>query len=749
MVRIHRFIVMGLAASALFGAGDPAANQNPSSDAAIARAAVAQLPLRFEANQGQFDPAVRYAARNSSYSVALTAQGALLKFPGSPKISLTLPGSAASPEMVPQEKMAALTDYMVGPRKNWHVGVANYSRIRYQSIYPGVDMVFYGKGSELEYDFILQPGADPNAIRLQMSGAGSLAITASGDLALETPGGQIVQHKPVIYQEDAKGARHEVSGGYVLLSEGLVGIQLSDYDHSQALVIDPTITYSTLMGGGATETMAGMKIRQGLLYIVGSTGAGDWSQISTDTPFNSSVDCFIEIINLSGYTLKYFSYLGGSSSDYPLGMDVDTPGFVYLAGYTNSTDYPFQGNVVTGMVQGNVNLQTGNATASAGFLSKIDPNAAGTGNSLVFSTFLNGTLGADQVEGMVVGQNGIAYVIGTTHSADFPITANAYAASLYGPTDCFIAQVDTINALLLYSSFFGSEADDDGKAIALAPNGLVYYAANTDGVQFPVAGFAYNVNSSGLYNIAIGAFDMTQSGVNSLVYGTYFGGSITDQVNAIALDGHGRMILTGFATSPDFPITALTAVQSTNDGGGDAFITLVDLTKPPSGFLLYSTFLGGTGGDVGYAVAADSGGNLYATGYTMSPNFPIGNPIQANWGGGVNMFITSINPALAGLPSLNYSTYIGLDNTIVGASLAIGADGSLFVGGYTEGYLPLLGTYTPLQGNYGGGFTDDFLMVISPLSKGLTGVTTVLSESRQRAHTLRPGGSVLPIRDDK
>jgi hypothetical protein len=502
------------------------------------------------------------------------------------------------------------------------------------------------------------------------------------------------------------------------------------------------------MGGQATETMAGMKIRKGLLYIVGSTGSGDWAQKSTDNPYNSEIDGFIEIINIStpgNYTLTYFSYLGGSGNDYPLGMDVDIPGFVYLAGYTTSTDYPTQGNVLTGMVQGNTDLQAGNATANAGFLSKVDPNAAGTGSSLVFSTFLNGTLGNDQAEGIAVGANGIAYVIGTTKSADFPITANAYAASLYGPSDCFLAQVDTTNDLLLYSSFFGSELDDDGKAIALGTNGLVYFAGSTDGKQFPVAGPAYNVNSSGNYDVVLGAFDLTQSGVNTLVYGTYFGGSDIDEVNAIALDAQGRMILTGFTLSSDFPITALTAVQATNQGNGDVFVSLVDLSKPASGFLLYSTFLGGDNGDVGYGVAADSAGYLYVTGYTMSSDFPIANAIQPTWGGGVNLFIARINPAIAGLEALSYSTYVGLDNTMVGCCVAVGPDGSLFVGGYTEGYLPLLPAYTPLQPVYGGGSSDDFLLVLSPAASGLSGVTTVQSESQRLPRRERPVGGATSI----
>jgi hypothetical protein len=543
-----------------------------------------------------------------------------------------------------------------------------------------------------------------------------------------------------------------VSGRYTLLADGLVGIQVDDYDRSQSLVIDPVITYTTLMGGGATETMAGIEIRNGLLYVVGSTAAGDWVQKTTDNPYTSAVDCFIEIINIAtpgNYTLKYFSYLGGTADDYPLGMDVDSLGFVYLAGYTTSTDFPMQGNALTGMVQGNDTLQAGNATANAGFLAKVDPNAAGSGSSLVFSTFLNGTLGNDQAEGVAVGPNGIAYVIGTTKSADFPITANAYAASLYGPSDCFLAQVDTENDILLYSSFFGSELDDEGKAIALGANGLVYFAGSTDGTQFPVAGAAYNQLSSGNYDVVLGAFDLTQSGVNTLVYGTYFGGSDVDQVNAITLDAKGRMLLTGFTLSTNFPITPLTAVQATNHGNGDAFVSLVDLTKPASGFLVYSTYLGGSDGDVAYGVTLDNLGYFYLTGYTMSADYPsTANAPQPNWGGGVDLFIARINPAVAGLPGLDYSTYIGLDNTMVGCCVAVGPDGSLFAGGYTEQYLPLLPNYTPLQSLYGGGFSDDYILVLSPAASGITGVTTTQSEPKN-FHKARPAGGGTVVRNNQ
>ena len=304
------------------------------------------------------------------------------------------------------------------------------------------------------------------------------------------------------------------------------------------------------------------------------------------------------------------------------------------------------------------------------------------------------------------------YIGGTTKSPDFPTTDNAYASSLYGPSDCFLSQVDTVNGTLVYSTVFGSENDDDCRGIALAPNGQVYFVATTIGNQFPMAGLSYNAGQIGNYDIIVGAFDLKKSGVDSLVYATYFGGAINDEVRGIGLDSQGRLLLTGYTLSTNFPTTR-NAIQTASGCNGDAFVAIVDPTKPGAGFLVYSTYLGAAEGEVGYGVAGDKFGYVYVTGYTLSSDFPVtDNAPQRVWGGGVDMFVTRINPSAAGKAGLDYSTYIGVDSTIVGCCLAVANDGRLFVAGYTEGYLPLVGNSVQL--NYGGGYSDGFLLVLSP-----------------------------------
>ncbi|MGD0869887.1 MAG: SBBP repeat-containing protein [Bryobacteraceae bacterium] len=703
MIPSYRLGLMVCAASVLVAAGRPV-RQDPA--LAQAAAALARSPLRFEANQGQFAPSVRYAARTTGFALALTARGASLRFADSRPLDISLLDSNPWPLIQPLDRLSAQTDYFIGARQNWRPGVTNYSRVKYQAVYPGIDVVYYGKGSQLEYDFVLQPGADANAIRMQFSDAGKVMVTPAGDLAVVTSSGLVLQKQPVIYQQGRR-----VSGRYKLLAANLVGIQVDGYDRTQPLVIDPAIVYSTLIGGTGTDVVTAMKIgANGLLYIAGWTQTGEL--LTLDMPYDNLTDTYVQVVDPSpsgGYGVLYATYLGGGNDDEALAIDVDAPGFIYLTGTTTSTDFPVVGNSVQ---------TSGAATTVSGFVSKIDPHAAGTGNSLVYSTFLGGTLGNTTPKGIKVGSDNMIYVVGQTQTADFPTTDNAYAASLYGPSDVFISKIDVTNVNLVYSTFMGSELDDDACGLVLDANNVVYFAGTTLGTQFPMAGYSFNGNTSGNYDAVVGVVDTTQSGVNSLIWATYFGGSGEDESRGISMDSQGRVLVTGFTISPDLPVTAATAIQPTYGGNGDAFVAIFDITKPSAGSLVYSTFLGGSQGDVAYAVLAEQAtGYIDVTGYTLSPDFPVVNAIQPNWGGGVDLFLTRFNPAVAGPAGIDYSTYIGIDATIVGNTLTVDSSNNLYVGGYTEGYLPLVGN--SWQQNYGGGFSDGFYFVV-PGGNGLT-----------------------------
>jgi hypothetical protein len=695
MIHSYRLGLMVCAASVLVAAGRPV-RQDPA--LAQAAAALARSPLRFEANQGQFAPSVRYGARTTGFALALTARGVSLRFADSRPLDIAMLDSNPWPLIQPLDRLSAQTDYFIGAKQNWHPGVANYSRVKYQAVYPGIDVVYYGKGSQLEYDFVLQPGADPNAIRMQFSDAGKVMVTPAGDLAVVTANGLVLQKKPVIYQQN-----RPVDGRYKLLAANVVGIQVDGYDRSQPLVIDPAIVYSTLIGGTGTDEVTAMKIgANGLLYIAGWTQTGE--MLTLDLPYDNLVDIYVQVVDPSpsgGYGVLYATYLGGSNNDEALALDVDAPGFIYLTGTTTSTDFPVVGNAVQ---------TSGAATTVYGFVSKIDPHFAGTGNSLVYSTFLGGTLGGTTPRGVKVGSDGMIYVVGQTQTADFPTTDNAYAASLYGPSDVFISKIDVTNANLVYSTFMGSELDDDACGLVLDKNNVVYFAGTTLGTQFPTAGYSFDGYTSGNYDVVVGVVDTTQSGVNSLIWATYFGGSGEDEARGISMDSQGRVLVTGFTISTDLPVTKATAIQPKYGGNGDAFVAIFDITQPGTQSLAYSTYLGGSQGEVAYAVLAEETGYVDVTGYTLSPDFPVVNAIQPNWGGGIDLFLTRFNPAVAGPGGIDYSTYIGLDATIVGTTLTVDSSNHLYVGGYTEGYLPLFGN--SWQSNYGGGYSDGFFFVV-------------------------------------
>ena len=493
-------------------------------------------------------------------------------------------------------------------------------------------------------------------------------------------------------------------GRYTLLANNEVGFRLAGYDRARALTIDPILVYCEYIGTSGADQITTMKMAaNGLLYVAGSTNTAEFSTIDGAYSDHSLglTDIFLAIIDTTAngnFALKYFSYLGGSGLDIPNAIDMDSNGVAYMTGTTTSVDFPMAGSSVQ---------TTSSATSVLSFIAAVDPSGYG-GNSLVYSTYLGGTTGNQSGNGLVVGKDGYIYTIGTTYATDFPVTTSAYAGVLYGTSDAYLCKIDPNSTSMLYSSYLGGELSDQGRAIAVGTDGKVYFAATTVSTQFPMEGPGYRQTLSGPEDIIIGKMDMTQFGEPSLIYSTYFGGTDLDEVKAMTLDAKNNVILTGFTLSTDL-VTTSDAVQRNPGGNGDAFVAVVNPSDPPH-FLVYSTYFGGSQGEVAYAVSASASGNIYLTGYTLSPDlFTVAAP-QPGWGQGIDIFVAGIKPGVAGHHPASCSrlTWGWAARTLQRTSLAVGADGSVYVGGYGNIGLPNADFGA---GGYMGGNTDGIFLV--------------------------------------
>ena len=331
-----------------------------------------KLPLTFEANQGQTDERVKFLSRGAGYNLFLTSGEAVLvlrKTPAQKKEFSTpkapAPGANQSAvlhmqllEANPASDVSGLdetpgkSNYFIGDDpKKWRTNVANYTKVRYKSVYPGVDLVYYGNQGQLEYDFVVAPGVDPNKIRLKFRGTGKLRVDEKRDLLLG-PGGEVARLKrPVVYQEVA-GQRKAVEGSYVLMSANRIGFQLGEYDHTQPLVIDPVLSYSTYLGGSGGDGGLGVAVDQlGNAYVTGGTSSTNFPTVNAlqSTFGGASQYAFISKINASGSALVYSTYLGGSGYNpgfggqginFGSGIAVDAPGNAYVTGGTTSPNFP-------------------------------------------------------------------------------------------------------------------------------------------------------------------------------------------------------------------------------------------------------------------------------------------------------------------------------------------------------------------------------------------------------------------------
>jgi uncharacterized protein (TIGR03437 family) len=652
------------------------------------------LPLSFEANQGQIDSGVRYFARGPGYSLYLTNEEAVIALRDqTTPIRMRLEGSAPG-DPAGEERLPGADSYFIGNDPlRWHANIPTWAKVRYRGVYPGVDLIYYGRQAQLEYDLVVAPGGDPRSIRLRFTGASRLRTTPKGDLLVSAEGGALVFPRPAIYQL-ANGRRTPVSGAFALLGRRTVGFRLGRYDRLQPLVIDPVLAYSTYLGGSASDAATAIVADpEGNVYITGVATSPDFpvspgAYQSTNRSTGGGANVFVSKLNAAGTALLYSTYLGGSAFDQAGALAVDNSGNAWIAGATGSSDFP----VTRGALQ--TTLSTG-----AGFVTKLNPN----GSALVYSTYVGGDVSALAVDGA-----GNAYITGNTSSADFPVTPGAFqtqSKACCGPfvSSPFVSKLNPAGSALVYSTFLGGSGicafsigpqqyvGDATRGLAVDNAGNAYIAGATSSADFPVTAGAFQTKNKAFHydhgGICPGApgFNAFVTKLNAagtaLVYSTYLGGSGRDLAMGLALDSSGNAYIAGQTSSSDFPATP-GAIQTANRSrsGGNAFLTRLD---PSGSSQIYSTYLGGTGADTANATAVDSSGNAYVTGNSSSADFPLtpGAVQTANRSTARGTsFLAAINPAGN---SLFYSTYLGGTGSDFGNALALDDSGNAWVAGST------------------------------------------------------------------
>jgi hypothetical protein len=646
-----------------------------------------QLPLSFEANVGQTHPQIDFISRGSGYTLFLTPGEAMLALRAPSASSATeaasdtvlrmkFVGNETSPRVAGQEELPGQVNYLIGkdPRK-WRTGISTYAKVAYQNLYSGVDLVYYGNQRQLEYDFVVHPGTDPDVIALKFEGVDQLKIDAQGELVLHSGGGEIRQRKPVIYQ-DVDGVWHEVAGSYKLRDRNTVGFQLADYDTSRPLIIDPVLVYSTFLGGANVDDGFDITVdASGNAYVTGSTqllvvpSTFPTTPGAFDTTHNGSQDVFVTKLNPTGSALVYSTFLGGSDLDSGSGIAIDSTGNAYVTGTTSSPDFPTTVGAFDTIFNGR-----------DAFVTKLNP----TGSALVYSFFLGG-IDDDLGSSIVADAAGNAYVTGSTTSANFPTTPGAFDTTL-NPNEVFEAFVTKLNpagSALIYSTLLGGSQGSSPGGIALDTSGNVYVAGSTSSSDFPTTAGAFDTTSNGSGDVFVTKLNTTGT---AALYSTHLGGGTSDSARGIAIDASGNAYVTGTTTSTNFP-TTVGAFDTTYNGNFDGFVTKLNLSGSA---LVYSTYLGDVNFDSGADIVVDSSGNAYVTGFTSSPNFPTTvDAFDTTYNGGsTDAFVTRLNPAGS---VLVYSTFLGgSGDASVGVSddsgLGIALDffGSFYVTGATR-----------------------------------------------------------------
>ena len=648
--------------------GGPTAGSSASTGSAgtqqEATHAMPRLPLHFEANHGQADGRVKLLSRGRDYGLFLTPSEVVMNLApgegtGQPwQLRMRLEGADRAAEVVGEEALDAKVNYLTGSDPSaWRTGVPTYAKARYRDVYPGTDLVLYGNGSSVQYDFVLQPGADPASIRWVMEGASRVALDAAGDLVIGGPEGEVRQAAPRLYQE-AGGTRRPVDGRFTLVAGNRVGFAVGPYDPSLPLVIDPTI-YSTYLGGSAEDDARDIAVSGGHAYVTGFTTSVDFpldDRLQSDRP---GTDATVTKLSADGSKVVYSTYLGGGLEDEGHGIAA-ADGNAYVVGWTNSVDFPTKDPVHL------------DKPGSDAFVTKLSHDGA----KLEYSTYLGGT-SAEQALGVDVA-DGYASVTGFTDSADFPVKGG-FQSDQPG-RDAFVTRLGAGGSGLVYSTYLGGALGEEGHDVAVA-DGEAYVAGFTDSVNFPVRS-QYQTDRGGTDAFVT----RLRSDGAQLVSSTYLGGGLADRATSLAVDD-GNIYVAGLTDSVDFPLKSR---YQADQPGTDGFVTKL---RQDGSAAIYSTYLGGAGNDQVMALdVADS--SAYVVGFSDSADFPLTRNRLHPDTLGFDAFVTKLDRDGS---DLALSTYVGGGGHDGAFGVAVDGNRAYVAGSSDSTDFPLEDRYQPDQ----------------------------------------------------
>jgi hypothetical protein len=649
-------------------------------------------PMRFECNEGQLDPRAHYVARGGEYTAFLTSTGPVITLErqhptarGATRdfrdaaatdsrvaVTMSYLGAAAASRMRGEDPVPSTTNYFLGgSASQWIRSVLSFGKIIAEDVYPGVDAVYYGSDDQLEYDFRLRPGAITSSIRVRFSGQDRLRINGQGDLVINTAYGDLVQRRPTAYEEAPEG-RHSVPCSFVLYSKTDVGFQVGMRDSTRTLIIDPVLTYSSYFGGTGSDKGTNVAVDGARnLYVAGSTDSLDFPSTSGVVQIGTT-GTFIAKLNPEGTAVIYTIIIGGVGFAQSIAADVS--GAVYVTGFTNSVAFPTTPGAFQPTFGGVANVDQSDA-----FVAKISPD----GSTLVYSTYLGGS-GLDYPSQVVADASGNAYVVGFTNSTDFPVVRALQQAIGGGRYDAFVTKLDSSGAHAVYSTFLGGAQDDDALGVHVDSSGSALVTGQTSSVDFPTtSGVVQGAYAGGALRLFDAFVARLSPDGNTLEFSTYLGRADQDLGTSVTSDSAGFVYVAGRTESVDFP--TVNPLPSSRPGQ-EMFVCKLDSMAT---HFVYSTHLGGTDYVGNYretptGLAVDATGCVYVIGIAASRDFPIYKSLQFKYGGGrADAFVTKIAPRG---DRLVYSTYLGGKDIDIGAGgtgIALDASGVAYIAGTT------------------------------------------------------------------